>query len=253
MIHEAPLPSAPGFPDVRFVALAPTRVLAVDGTGMPEPTRPEATTSSATSSGTSSPIDPQADFQAAIRTLYPIAYTIHFALKRRGVHAPVSAIEALWDIAPGTTPLAVTWTALMSMPPEASDDEISAAIEDVWRKKAPPAIDRVALVRFDEGLCAEIVHVGPYDAETPTIERLHAAIAAAGCTMRGRHHEIYVSDPRRTAASTLRTIIRQPVDDAERPRAPPLAWHPPDGPISHPPGQPTAPLARAGGAQEGST
>lgn len=194
MISTAMLPSAPDFPDVRFVDLSPTRVLAVDGTGMPD--------ASAGDGG----------FQAAIQTLYPIAYTLHFALKRRGVDARVGALEALWDVAPSATPATATWTAIMPVPAEATDDEVAAAIADVRQKKVPPAIDRVGLLPFHEGLSAEIVHVGPYDAEEPTIARLHGAIEAAGCKMRGRHHEIYLSDPRRTPPTKLRTVIRQPIE-----------------------------------------
>ena len=64
---------------------------------------------------------------------------------------------------------------------------------------------------FAEGRAAQVLHVGPYAAETPTIARLHAAIEAAGLTARGRHHEIYVGDPRRSAPDRLLTILRQPV------------------------------------------
>ncbi len=195
MIGSPSLPVAPGYPDVRIVEISPTRVLAVDGAGMPEAVAAD---------------DPRG-FQAAIQTLYPIAYTLHFALKRRGVEARVGTLEALWDVAPGTSPESATWTAIMPVPAEATGDEVEAAIAEVRRKKAPPAIDRVALVPFDEGLCAEIVHIGRYDAEQPTIARLHVAIAEAGCEMRGRHHEIYLSDPRRTPDERLRTVIRQPI------------------------------------------
>lgn len=73
---------------------------------------------------------------------------------------------------------------------------------------------------LDEGSCAEVIHVGPYAEEAPTIARLHEFIRASGRTPRGRHHEIYLSDPRRTKPERLRTVIRQPVAaPAETPRA----------------------------------
>lgn len=67
---------------------------------------------------------------------------------------------------------------------------------------------------FCEGPAAQVMHIGPYDAEGPTIKRLHELIAESGRTRRGKHHEIYLSDPRRSAPEKLRTIIRQPVDAA---------------------------------------
>jgi hypothetical protein len=79
------------------------------------------------------------------------------------------------------------------------------------RKKGLAAIDRVELRRYAEGLCAQVMHHGPYDEEGPTIAGLHRFIAEQHCSLRGKHHEIYLGDPRRAAPEKLRTIIRQPV------------------------------------------
>jgi hypothetical protein len=192
-----PSTSPPGV--VRFVKIDPRRVLAVDGTGRP-----------------GAPA-----FQAAIAALYGVAYVLHFILKRRGVNARVGPLEGLWwtpDEIPAdaTMPSAdevldQPWTLLIGVPTEADEVEIVRALDDARRKRPSAELDRLRLRTFAEGRCAEILHVGPYSAEAPTIRSLHAAMHAAGFAPRGRHHEIYLGDPRRTAPERLRTLIRQPV------------------------------------------
>jgi len=187
---------------VRFLDVPHCRQFAVDSAG--EPGGPE--------------------FQAAFGALYPVAYTLHFALKKRGIDAPVGAIEGLFwfdgteTITPssfsgeGPGPSAWRWSLRLPVPGPATDEEIRAAISEVARKKDPPALAKLHVVEWSEGPVAQILHVGPYSAEPPTIERLHAAIASAGLRPRGRHHEIYISDPNRTSPERLKTVIRQPVE-----------------------------------------
>jgi hypothetical protein len=214
---------------VRFLAVPPMRHLAVDGSGMPGGD----------------------EFREAFGALYPVAYTLHFALKKRGVAAPVGGLEGLFRLdepaletatdpaatgaaasdgadlgdsppagrdATGPTvtredrPRAWAWRLLLPIPAEATDDDIAAAIADVAAKKAPPALPRLHVLAWEEGPAAQILHVGPYADEPPTIEALHAGIAAAGLRPRGLHHEIYLGDPNRSAPERLRTIIRQPVE-----------------------------------------
>ena len=189
---------------VRFLEVLDTRFFIVEGTG--QAGGPE--------------------FTGAFGALYPVAYTVHFALKRRGVQAPIGALEGLfWIGEPGpitadqlaATPdpsIGWTWRLMLPVPEEASAEEIEAAIAEVARKKAPPALDRLVVEPLVEGLCAQILHVGPYATEPGTIRRLHDAIAAAGLAPRGCHHEIYLSDPGRTDPGRIRTIIRQPVQPA---------------------------------------
>ena len=92
--------------------------------------------------------------------------------------------------------------------PEVFED----AREELRRKKGPAAIDLVRLEEYAEGPSAQIMHVGPYSAEEPTIQRLHDFIHGQGRSRRGKHHEIYLSDPRRVPPERLRTIIRQPLE-----------------------------------------
>jgi len=163
-------------------------------------------------------------FQQAIGTLYPVAYTLHFSLRKRGVSAPVGALEGLFWIPAedllADTPTGVAdgppaggwrWRLLLRLPEEAGEVEIEQAIADAARKRPLPALEQLRVLTWEEGDCAQILHVGPYDAEAPTIRRLHDAIGAAGLRTRGQHHEIYLSDPGRGNPQKTRTVIRQPV------------------------------------------
>jgi hypothetical protein len=82
----------------------------------------------------------------------------------------------------------------------------------IQNPRSLPALDRLRLEAFHEGQSAQIMHIGPYSAEGPNIERLHAFIVKSGFRPRGKHHEIYLGDPNRTAPDTLRTVLRQPVE-----------------------------------------
>jgi hypothetical protein len=164
-------------------------------------------------------------FRDAIATIYPVAYTLHFALKRRGVLAPVGALEGLyWINAPGPIPAARfaatpearagwAWRLMLPVPSQCTDADITSAIDEVFAKKRPPLLERLRCEHWREGPVAQILHVGPYEEEGRAVARLHYGIAEAGLTPRGCHHEIYVSDPNRTAPDRLRTVIRQPVHD----------------------------------------
>jgi hypothetical protein len=87
---------------------------------------------------------------------------------------------------------------------------IQAAIEEVKRKKALPAVDALRLESFTEGLCAQVLHIGPFSEEGPTIQRVHDFIDAKSART-GKHHEIYLSDIRRAEPTKWKTIIRQPM------------------------------------------
>ena len=101
----------------------------------------------------------------------------------------------------------------MIMQPPPIDSAVIATAIDQARAKGLAAAGRVRFELWTEGLCAQVLHIGPYADEAPTVDRLHAAIESAGLRPRGRHHEIYLGDPRRAAPEKLRTILRQPVED----------------------------------------
>jgi hypothetical protein len=91
---------------------------------------------------------------------------------------------------------------------------VAEAAREAGRKRELPALGSLRFERFHEGLSAQIMHRGPYSAEKPTIERLHAYIHDNGYVPRGKHHEVYLGDPRRTAPEKLKTVIRQPIERA---------------------------------------
>jgi len=159
------------------------------------------------------------DFMDAMQALFTVGYTMKFMLKKRpenpldfGVMAP----EGLWwtegEGFDYTHRDGWRWTLLMPLPDAVTEADFAAACEEVRRKKKDvPALGKLRYERWCEGPCAQIMHLGPYCDEPPTIERLHAFIAEQGHSLRGKHHEIYLSDPRRTAPEKMKTILRQPV------------------------------------------
>jgi hypothetical protein len=169
-------------------------------------------------------------FADAVQALFTVSYGAHFLLKKERGEAPkVMPLEALWwmddpeqwdmltAVARGKATMADTnrdlwrWRALMMQPAPIDETLVQRAVEQ-GRKKELRALDQLRFERWEEGRCAQVLHVGPYAEEAPTIVRLHQAIAAAGCRPRGHHHEIYIGDPRRSAPEKLRTILRHPVE-----------------------------------------
>lgn len=148
-------------------------------------------------------------FGQAIEALYGLAYSLKFALKKgpRQLDFTAMPLQGLWwaeDMTAFTRAdrAAWLWRLMILLPEEVTAAEVEAARE------------ALADIRFDvyeEGRAAQVLHLGPFDAEGPTIERLHDFIAAQGLTLRGKHHEIYLGDMRRTAPEKLKTILRQPV------------------------------------------
>jgi hypothetical protein len=159
-------------------------------------------------------------FQDAVQALYAVSYGLKFGLKRTsGLDYRVSPLEGLWwsdDVNSfvNEDKSAYEWTLMIRQPPEATAELVEQAIAAAALKRKLPALGGLRFETFEEGLAAQILHLGPYSAEGPTIEKLHAFIAAHGLGFDGRrrrHHEIYLGDPRRSAPERLRTIIRQPV------------------------------------------
>lgn len=155
----------------------------------------------------------------AIQALYSVAYAAKFAVRKEyGLDFRVSPLEGLWWAADLTSFLTGRksewdWTMMIRQPDLVTDDLAVRLTAQVAAKKSLPRIHELKLVTFEEGPAAQVLHVGPYSAEGPTIERLHAFIHDRGFVFDGhrhKHHEIYLGDPRRAAPEKLRTIIRQP-------------------------------------------
>ena len=190
---------APGSKDFVEVDVPTLGYLAVEGSGDPN-------TSSA--------------YAQAVEALYPVAYALKFAGKAEGRDFVVGPLEALWWAHDMSTFLtrdkdAWSWRAMITVPPWVDDAAVRGAVEATAAKKDLPGLGRVALQPLTEGRCLQILHVGPYDDEGPTLDLLHnRVIPERGLRFNGHHHEIYLSDPRRTAPEKLRTILRQPVAPA---------------------------------------
>jgi hypothetical protein len=158
------------------------------------------------------------DYQEALEALYGIAYTLKFLVKKeQAIDYPVMAPEGLWWT-PDMREFSLEhkeawrWTMMIMQPEVVTVAYFERALEQVRRKKESSALAKLRLEPFHEGLAAQIMHLGPYATEASTIARLHAFIREQGCTFDGRvqkHHEIYLSDPRRAAPEKIRTVIRQ--------------------------------------------
>jgi hypothetical protein len=160
------------------------------------------------------------EYSAAIQALYTCAYTLKFKVKKElGIDYPVMASEGLWwmdDMREFSVARKDEWKwTMMIMQPELVTPQLFAqAVDEAFRKKGHAALSGLRLERFHEGLSAQILYFGPYADEGPTIARLHQFISDNGCALSGKHHEIYLGDPRRVAPEKLRTVIRQPMRKA---------------------------------------
>jgi hypothetical protein len=187
-------------PHGRFeiVTVPPLQYLMLDGHGDPN-TAPE--------------------YTAALGALYPVAYALKFASKRElDRDYAVMPLEALWsadDMAAFTTARDKSqwdWTLLNLVPDWIAPELVETAREKATAKADAAALAALRLETLDEGLCVQTLHVGPYDAEGPVLAELHDEfLPVQGLRPTGRHHEIYLGDPRRAAPEKLRTILRQPV------------------------------------------
>jgi len=159
------------------------------------------------------------NFQEAIETLFSVAYKTKFLIKKtRSVDYAVMPLEGLWwaddpnDFINGRKDR-WKWTLMIMQPDWVTDDDISFATEEA-RKKAPnDPLERLRVETFTEGTCAQVMYVGPYSEEHVTIMDIHETIKKEGGTFNGtmqKHHEIYISDFRKTAPDKLKTILRQP-------------------------------------------
>ena len=158
------------------------------------------------------------EFKDAIGVLYPLSYTLKFMIKKGeiGVDYGVLPLEGLWwadEMSSFVDDRREHWQwTLMIMQPELVTEEmVQEANEQVLKKKNPVSLPLVRFESFEEGKVAQIIHIGPFSEERPTVEKVHTFIEERGSQRRGKHHEIYLSDIRRAAADNWRTIIRQPM------------------------------------------
>jgi hypothetical protein len=159
-------------------------------------------------------------FAAALQALYGISYTLKFMCKQRAddpIDYPVMSLEALWSVSDGSFDIRRKdnwcWTAMILQPEWITPEMFAAGIAEVRRKRGDnPALDKLRLAHFHEGLAVQVMHLGPYSEEPATLDRMHAFAHAQGYRLRAQHHEIYLGDPMRSAPAKLKTILRHPVE-----------------------------------------
>ena len=160
------------------------------------------------------------EYANAVQALYSVAYTIKFTSKKElGMDFTVAPLEGLW----WADDMGVfmnryedksdwKWTAMIMQPDHITQAIVDRAVSDSAKKKDLPALPKLRFETYHEGLCVQILHIGPYSAEGPTLKRLHLEyLPANGYVEAGKHHEIYLSDPNRSAPEKMKTVLRQPV------------------------------------------
>ena len=157
-------------------------------------------------------------YATAIQALYAGAYAIRAVLKKRtGDDFVVGPLEGLWTSADNAAFVAGDkgewdWTMMIPLPEAVSSQDIAEGLAQAARKKPELPVSALKELSLNEGRSLQILHVGTYDDETPTLARLHDEIMPGlGLTWNGPHHEIYLSDPRRVAPERMKTVLRQPV------------------------------------------
>lgn len=186
------------FPSVNklvFVDIPPLNYLMIDGHGDPN---------------TSS------EYQEICNALYSMAYTAKFALKKSGFDFVVPPLEGLWwmenmaEFSPETKDR-WDWTMMIMMPETVTRELVESARSDLAEKKPLTFLSSLRFQTYHEGLCVQTMYIGAYSDEGPTIANMHVFIAEQGYEPNGKHHEIYLGDPRRNPPEKLKTVIRQPV------------------------------------------
>lgn len=194
---------SPSARDVSVVDVPPMNFLMIDGSGDPNTSR---------------------EYAGAIEALYALAYALKFKVKKgqASIDYAVMPLEGLWwTDDPSQFNMSRKdiwkWTAMIMQPKYVTAELFAETLAEVGKKKDITALDRVRFDVYHEGLSAQIMHIGPYAAEESTIAKLHGFIAENGYKLRGKHHEIYLSDPRRSAPEKLTTVLRQPIQKQAQP------------------------------------
>ena len=189
---------APSKSEFSLLEVPPMRFLMIDGCGDPN-TAPA--------------------YQEAVQALFSVAYTLKFMSKNDlGRDYVVPPLEGLWwatDMEAFTDKRDKSqWlSTMMIMVPDWIPDEVVAQAQvAAGKKKELPALPKMRCECYDEGLAVQILHIGSYDEEGPVLEQMHTEfLPANNLAFNGKHHEIYLSDPRRVAPNKLKTVLRQPV------------------------------------------
>jgi hypothetical protein len=158
-------------------------------------------------------------FGDAMAALYSAAYTLKFISKLRKedpIDYPVMALEGLWWVEDGRFDITIkdnwVYTVMIMQPDHITPEMFAEAVAQAAKKRPNPALARLRLASFREGLCVQIMHIGPYATEPATVEKMHGWATENGYRLAGKHHEIYLGDPRRADPEKLKTVLRHAVE-----------------------------------------
>lgn len=185
----------PGHKEFSIIDVPPMNFIMIDGHGNPNN-------------------NPQ--YNDIIQALYSAAFTLKFAMKPKGHEFTVAPLEGLWWME-NMAEFSVEnkdrwdWTMMIMQPEFVTSALVEQVLKEIERKKSIPELSRMRFETYQEGLCVQIMYFGVYADEGPAIARMHAYIAENGYVTNGKHHEIYIGDPRKSAPEKLRTVIRQPI------------------------------------------
>ena len=156
-------------------------------------------------------------YKEAVEALFSLSYALKFTVKKGplAIDYGVMPLEGLWwadqmEAFERSAKEQWYWTAMIMQPEFITETLVAEVSETVCKKKVLPGLERIRFEPYEEGRAAQILHVGPFSEEGPTIRKVHDYIHGLGGTLKGKHHEIYLSDIRRAAPEKWKTIIRQP-------------------------------------------
>lgn len=155
-------------------------------------------------------------FTEAVQALYPLAYGAKSLCKKDGKDFAVAKLEGLWWVKSNKPTLEIPredwyWKLLIRLPDFVTPEIVGRAKQEVMKKKGIDLLKEIKFERITEGKCIQVLHIGPYSTEPETIERMRKMMKENNLTENGFHHEIYLSDPRKTPPQKMKTILRQPV------------------------------------------
>jgi hypothetical protein len=187
---------SPGSKEIQIVDVPKMNFLMIDGVGDPN----------------------QALYQKAVEALFSISYTLKFIVKKEmGIDYGVMPLEGLWWAKDMSDFINMRkdnwlWTALIMQPEYITENIFNLAIDKIKKGRDLPDLGKMRFEPFNEGKSVQVLYIGPYSQEGPTIQKIHGIVAMQGYKLRGKHHEIYLSDPRRSLPEKLKTILRQPIE-----------------------------------------
>ncbi len=155
-------------------------------------------------------------FTQAVQALYPLAYEIKNLSKKEGCDFAVAKLEGLWWVESNKTALEVPrkqwcWKLLIRLPDFIYSELVAKAKEEVIKNRGIELVKEIKFEKITEGKCIQILHIGPYSTEPETIGKMRKMMKENNLIENGLHHEIYLSDPRKTPPQKMKTILRQPV------------------------------------------